>query len=231
LANRDCDNLCKQEIVFMAAAVFGLQQPFFCFYRHGSKYRRSKTMTDQLREIGRRLAELMDIQGVSREELASKCGVSVEQIEAYERGESDFSFSFLHKAANVLGVDVVDLISGDSPKLSGCCLTRAGEGYAIERRSVYNYKHLAFTFRKKLAEPFMVTTEPRDDNNAPDPHSHVGQEFNFMLEGRMRLFIENISYDLEPGDSVFFDSSQAHDMRALDGKPARFLALVMSGGK
>jgi transcriptional regulator with XRE-family HTH domain len=204
---------------------------FFAFVGMAAKYRRSKTMTDQLREIGCRLADLMDIKGVSREGLASKCGVSMEQIEAYEQGESDFSFSFLHNAANVLGVDVVDLISGDSPKLSGCCLTRSGEGYAIERLSAYNYKHLAFTFRKKLAEPFMVTTEPKDDINAPEPHSHAGQEFNFMLEGRMRAFIDNNFYDLEPGDSVFFDSSQEHAVRALDGKPARFLALVMTGGK
>ena len=187
-------------------------------------------MTEQLREIGGRLAALRDINGIGGEELASRCGISEEQLEAYERGESDFSFSFLYNAAHIVGVDVVDLMSGDSPKLSGCCLTRAGQGYAIDRRAAYSYRHLAFTFRNKLAEPFLVTVEPKNETAAPEQHAHVGQEFNLMVEGRMRLFMGSISYDLNPGDSVYFDSAQEHAMRALDGKAARFLAVVMQKG-
>jgi transcriptional regulator with XRE-family HTH domain len=184
-------------------------------------------VTDQLREIGGRLAALREIEGVSREDLAAKCDVAPELIEEYERGGRDFSFSFLYNAARVLGVDVIDLMSGESPRLSGCCLTRAGGGYAIDRRTAYNYKHLAFTFRNKLAEPFMVTVEPKDDTDRPEQHSHAGQEFNLMAEGRMRFYMGELTYDLNPGDSIYFDASNAHAMRALDGKPARFLAIVM----
>ena len=184
-------------------------------------------MTEQLREIGGRLAALRDIEGISVEELASKCEISIEQLREYEHGERDFSFSFLYNAARFLGVDVVDLMSGDSPKLSGCCLTRAGQGYAIDRRSAYSYKHLAFTFRNKLAEPFMVTVEPRNDSAAPEQHAHPGQELNLLMEGRMRFFMGELKYDLNPGDSVYFDSSNSHAMQALDGKPARFLAVVV----
>jgi transcriptional regulator with XRE-family HTH domain len=188
-------------------------------------------MTDQLREIGGRLGALRDIEGISKEALASQCDVSTEELGAYERGERDFSFSFLYNAARALGVDVVDLMSGESPRLSSCCVTRAGEGYAIDRRSVYSYKHLAFTFRNKLAEPFMVAVEPREDLETPEQHSHAGQEFNLMIEGRMRFYMGSLTYDLDPGDSVFFDASNAHAMRALDGKPAKFLAIVMQGGQ
>ena len=186
-------------------------------------------MTEQLREIGGRLAAMRDIAGIGKEELASKCKISPEQLGEYERGERDFSFSFLYNASHVLGVDVVDLMSGDSPKLSGCCLTRSGQGYAIDRRAAYSYKHLAFTFRKKLAEPFMVTVEFQEDTGAPEQHAHPGQEFNLMLEGRMRFFIGELIYDLNPGDSVYFDASNPHAMRALDSRPARFLALVLPG--
>jgi len=187
-------------------------------------------MTDQLRDIGKRLAALREIMGVSEQSFAERCGITTEALAAYERGELDFSFSFLYNAANILGVDVVDVMSGDSPKLSGCCLTRAGEGYTIDRRAAYIYKHLAFTFKNKLAEPFMVTVEPKEDAGEPEQHAHPGQEFNYMAEGRMRLYMGAVTYDLNPGDSVFFDASQAHAMRALDGKPAKFLALVMHKG-
>jgi transcriptional regulator with XRE-family HTH domain len=192
-------------------------------------------VTDQLREIGGRLAALRDIEGIGGDVLAERCGISAEELAAYERGERDFSFSFLYNAAHVLGVDIVDLMSGESPRLSGCCLTRAGKGYAIGRREAYDYKHLAFTFRNKLAEPFMVTVDPLASGGAeasapPDPHAHEGQEFNFMIEGRMRLYMGGLTYDLEPGDSVYFDASIMHAMRALDGKPAKFLAVVLQKG-
>ena len=188
-------------------------------------------MTQQLKEIGQRLAALRDIEDITREDFAARCNVTAAQLDEYERGERDFSFSFLYNAARALGVDVVDLMSGDSPKLSACCVTRGGEGYAIDRRAAYSYHHLAFTFRDKLAEPFMVTVEPKDDTSPPELHAHEGQEFNLMVEGRMKFFIGDLTYELNTGDSVYFDASRAHAMRALDGKPARFLALVMQKGE
>jgi transcriptional regulator with XRE-family HTH domain len=188
-------------------------------------------MTEQLKEIGGRLSALRDIEEMTKEAFADMCGVTVELLDEYERGGRDFSFSFLYNAARVLGVDVIDLMSGDSPKLSACCLTKAGEGYAIDRRAAYSYRHLAFTFKKKLAEPFMVTVEPRaeSDNDKPELHAHEGQEFNLLVSGHMRLFIENLVYDLNEGDSVYFDASRPHAMRALNNKPAKFLAMVMQG--
>jgi len=188
-------------------------------------------MTEQLREIGMRLSALRSIAEMTADTFCEKTGVTAQELSAFEKGERDFSFSFLYNAAHVLGVDVVDLMSGDSPKLSGCCLTRAGQGYEIDRRAAYSYKHLAFTFKNKLAEPFMVTVDPRDDIESPEQHSHTGQEFNLMQEGRMRVFMGELTYDLNPGDSIYFDASQKHAMRALDGKPARFLAVVMQNEK
>jgi quercetin dioxygenase-like cupin family protein len=76
----------------------------------------------------------------------------------------------------------------------------------------------------------MVTVEPRDDVTAPELHAHSGQEFNLLVEGRMRFYMGELSYELNPGDSLYFDSSIDHAMRALDGKPARFLAVVMQKG-
>jgi len=184
-------------------------------------------MTEQLREIGNRLAALREIAGISRETLASKCDITVELLEAYERGERDFSFSFLSNAAQILGVDVIALMSGDTPKLSSCCVTRAGQGYAISRNKAYSYKHLAFTFQDKLAEPFMVTVEPVEEIDAPEQHAHTGQEFNLVIKGRMRFYIGELSYDLNAGDSIYFNASSPHSVRALDNNPVQFFAIVI----
>jgi quercetin dioxygenase-like cupin family protein len=183
-------------------------------------------MTEQLKEIGTRLAALRDICEMSAADIDGKMGMPEEEYASYEKGEKDFSFSFLYNAASILGVDVLDIMSGESPKLSICTVVRKGGGYAIRRRSAYDYHHLAYTFRKKKAEPFMVTVEPKDDD-VPTLHDHTGQEFNYMVSGSMRFFIGDISYDLNEGDSVYFDSGVPHAMKALGGKPAQFIAVVM----
>ena len=182
-------------------------------------------MTEQLKEIGLRLSALRNIAELSPEVFCEKTGISTRDLAAYEKGELDFSFSFLYNAARILGVDVIDLMSGDSPHLSDWCIVRKGEGYSIDRRSAYKYNHLAFTFRNKKAEPFMVTVEPKEDT--PVLHSHDGQEFNWLVSGRMRFYIANETYVLEPGDSVYFNASIPHAMQALDNTTVHFLAVVM----
>ena len=184
-------------------------------------------MTEQLMEIGQRLKGLREIVGLSEEQMAARCDMDVEALREYERGERDFSFSFLYSAAGVLGVDVVDLMSGDSPKLSVCSMVKNGEGFEIERRKAYNYKHLAYTFRNKKAEPFMVEVEPKNGDEKPVQHAHGGQEFNYVVEGSMDFHLGDIVYTLEAGDSVYFDSGIPHAMKAQNGKKTRFIAVVV----
>lgn len=186
-------------------------------------------MNDQLIEIGARLRALREDCELSAHTMAGKLDVSPDEYEAYERGENDFSFSFLYNAAKVLGVDVLDIMSGDTPKLKTACIVRAGEGYSVNRREAYEYKHLAFTFKDKLAEPFMVTVQPEDHNTTAELHGHEGQELNYMVEGELELYIGEMSYVLHEGDSIYFDSREPHGMRALGGKPAKFLAVVIKG--
>ena len=184
-------------------------------------------MTEQLRDIGRRLSDLRSIMDFTPSDFAVKMGVTEEELSSYEAGERDFSFSFLHNASQILGVDVIDIITGESPRLSTCCVVRDGQGLGIDRRAAYSYKHLAFTFRDKRAEPFLVTVEPKPGDK-PTLHSHEGQEFNLMQSGTMTFYIGDISYDLNKGDSVYFDSTVPHAMKALGDEPATFLAVVVN---
>jgi len=183
-------------------------------------------MTEQLAEIGGRLAGLRDIMDIPLETMAGAMKLGKEEYLAYERGQRDFSFSFLYNAAGILGVDVVEIISGESPRLKTCALVRKGEGFKITRNDAYDYKHLAFTFSNKKAEPFLVTVEPRE-GETPALHTHEGQEFNYMVSGRMEFHLDGISYELEEGDSVYFDSGVPHAMKAL-GEQAKFIAVVVN---
>lgn len=181
-------------------------------------------MNDQIKDIGMRLRFLREDMEITESEMAAKLGVELETYKAYENGDMDFSFSFIYNAADALGVDVLDLISGSAPTLSMCCMVKKGKGYSVKRAHEYDYKHLAYTFRNKKAEPFLVTITP--DGKPPVLHGHDGQEFNYVLSGKMRLYIGDISYELSEGDSVYFDSSVPHAEEAIDGA-TQFIAVVI----
>jgi hypothetical protein len=64
---------------------------------------------------------------------------------------------------------------------------RKGEGYDVSRLDTYDYKHLAFTFKQKKLEPFLVTVEPHKVE-AFGLHTHEGQEFNYVLTAANALY-------------------------------------------
>lgn len=182
-------------------------------------------MNDQIKDIGMRLASLRDDLEISQQEMADKLDVDIETYCAYEKGDMDFSFSVIYKAAEILGVDILDLISGSTPTISMCCMVKKGKGFSVKREDEYDYKHLAYTFRNKKSEPFLVTITP--DDKPPVMHGHEGQEFNYVISGKMMLYIGDISYELSEGDSVYFDSSVPHAEVALGDKEAQFIAVVV----
>lgn len=182
-------------------------------------------MNDQIKDIGMRLACLKEDMELTTAQMAEKLGIDEETYLSYEKGEKDFSFSFIYNAAEILGVDVLDLISGNAPTLSMCCAVKRGNGYSVKRESEYDYKHLAYTFRNKKAEPFLVTISP--DNKAPVMNSHEGQEFNYVLSGKIKFYIGDMTYELSKGDSVYFDSSLPHAEIAMGDKEAQFIAVVV----
>lgn len=182
-------------------------------------------MNEQIKDIGMRLSGLRDDMEISTAKMAEKLGVDEETYIAYESGEKDFSFSFIYNAAEVLGVDVLDLISGNAPTISMCSMVKKGQGYSVKRGHDYDYKHLAYTFKNKKGEPFLVTLTP--DDKPPVMHGHEGQEFNYVISGKMMLYIGDISYELSEGDSVYFDSSVPHAEVALGDKEAQFIAVVI----
>ena len=146
-------------------------------------------MSDPIQTVAMRICDLRDIAGLSQEQVAERAGVPLEEYIAYEAGTRDFSFSHLFNIAGVLGVDISDLLTGESPKLKGYILTRAGKGLAFERRKAYQYEHLAYNFRDKKAEPFMVTVDYDPSGKEKPAHSHEGQDFDYVLEGHMKIVL------------------------------------------
>jgi len=182
-------------------------------------------INEQIKQMAMRLRGLREDLDMTVDEVASKCGITPEELTSYESGESDIPMNFLCNAANVFGVEPLELFSGDTPNMSSYWLVRKGKGPVIERQKAYKYQALAMGFKHAKASPFIVTVDPKMENKM-HLNSHEGQEFNLVLKGTLLLSIGGRELTLNPGDSIYFDSTQPHGMRALNGEPARFLAII-----
>ena len=163
---------------------------------------------------------------LSAQEVAESCHLRVEEYMALESGESDISVNVLQTIARRYGISLDVLMFGEEPKMNAYFITRAGAGVSVERRKAYKYEALASGFRDRKADPFIVTVEPAPADAPMHLNSHEGQEMNYVLEGRLLLSLNGKELVLNVGDSLYFDSSLPHGMKALDGRPVRFLAII-----
>jgi len=184
-------------------------------------------MNEQIRQIAERIRSLREIARLSVETCAQELGVPVQTYRSYESGESDIPASFLYQVAGRFHVEMSSLLTGEEPRLRLYSVTRAGRGVKVDRRRDYGYQSLAFNFIDKKMEPFLITVEPRPETEPMPTNAHPGQEFNYLLEGTLKVVIEGHEVLLTPGDSLYFDSRHSHGMRALGSSPARFVAVIL----
>lgn len=183
-------------------------------------------MNGQIREIALRLSGLREVLDISVEELAATCNVAPEQYLAYESGNTDIPIGALQDISKKYNVGLTALLFGDEPNMKSYFLTRAGQGTAMERTSAYKYQALAAGFVGRKADPFIVSVEPKPDDKPISLNSHNGQEFNFVITGKMLLNINGHELVLNEGDSLYFDGTLPHGMKALEGKTVKFLAVI-----
>jgi acetyl-CoA synthetase len=188
-------------------------------------------MESIIREVANRIRETRLICEIGEEEMAACTGVTLEHYRELEAGEADFSFTFIYKCAARLGVDTTDLLAGSSPTLAEYSVTRAGGGLPIARRKGFSYRNLAPLFKNKIAEPFLVKAKyvPEEAAQPIRLASHDGQEYDYILTGKLKVSVDGHTEILGPGDSIYYDSSKPHGMIAWE-EDCTFLATTISNG-
>ena len=165
----------------------------------------TKNMNPKLMEVGARIREMREISGYSVSDMAALTEVSAAEYRAYEAGQVDFPFTFIHKCALAFNIEITDILEGHSAKLSAYTVTRRGQGVTTADEEGIEIKSLAPLFKKKLAEPYWVHyTYSEALQNAPiHLTKHSGQEFDLILSGRLKVQVGEHIEILEEGDSIY----------------------------
>ena len=185
----------------------------------------------KLHEVAQRIREMREIASLTEEEMAKLTEVSLEEYRLYESGKQDFPFTFIHKCSLAFGIGITDLLEGKSARLSSYTVTRKGQGQETAKENGITIQNLAPLFRKKIAEPYWVTYEYSEELQNKPIHltKHSGQEFDFIMKGRLKIQVgDNVEY-LSEGDSIYYNSSTPHGMIAVDGQECLFVAVVLPG--
>jgi quercetin dioxygenase-like cupin family protein len=180
-------------------------------------------MQEKIKQVASRIRELREIFGVSGAALAGEFQIAEADYQRYESGTVDIPVGILYQIAQRFQVELTTLLTGEEPRLRTYALTRAGQGVSVDRSKDYAYQSLAYNFIHKRAEPFLVTVDPGPEHF----NSHPGQEFHYVLAGTLRVLLDQHELVLEPGDSLYFDSSVAHSLTALNDAPAQLIAVIV----
>jgi len=158
--------------------------------------------------------------------VAEAAGITKSTMSKIEKGRISSPISTLMRIAEALNVTLADLFAepgGTKPY----CLTRSGEGKTILRdgnKFGYAYESLMSGGGGKAAQAFVLTIHPDDPQGS---FSHEGEEFIYMLSGKLVFTIAGEAMELEAGDSLHFESHHRHTTKALGSEPARFVCVFI----
>ncbi len=183
--------------------------------------------------IGDRLRRMREAQALSPEQVCVLTGVPAARLAEFESGHAIPSVGVVIKLARVLGSRVDGILHGSDPMPHPLIVCRAGEaGTADEQTDTdqgYRFRTLGRPGSPGQGmEPLLITFDPGQPEARPIAHD--GQEFVYVLEGRVELFHDGKRLTLGPGDSVYLDASRPHLFRTAGDAPSRAVGVVWSAG-
>ena len=153
--------------------------------------------------IGPRLRQLRRRRSLSLAEVAKSVGISAGFLSALERSHMSASVSTLRKLARFYKTNILDFFDAtesNSPlvPLRQRKVLEAGPGVRME----------LLAWGNTVMEPHLFRIAPQAGSG--ESYTHEGEEFLYVLRGRLRIALQEEEYKLGPGDSFYFESATPH---------------------
>lgn len=187
---------------------------------------------DKSLHVGEKIKRLREGAGLTIEQLAERAGMNPEDLERIEQDMISPALGVLTKVCDGLGVRLgrffdmgprkyYALVRSSDEKVATRVASKSGADYG------YEYTSLGFEKRQRVMEPFLITINPPSDASEMEKASaHDGEEFVYVLEGQLEIQLQDESFLLQPGDSIYYDASVPHRVMHRGTGPARVLAVI-----
>jgi transcriptional regulator with XRE-family HTH domain len=164
----------------------------------------------QLDSFGRRLRELRQARNWSLQELAGRSALSKTFLSRLETGDRQASIAAVLTLARVFGVSLASMFESDLA-VEPCVIIRAAETVPKTANGL-TYTALSNAENFFNVQPLRLVISPQ--RRGQTHYQHEGEEWLYVLSGRLRLSLADKTYDLEPGDAAHFDSRLPHRLIA-----------------
>lgn len=168
-------------------------------------------------ELGSKIKRLRQKADLTQEELADRCELTKGYISQLENDNTSPSIATLEDIVNALGTTLGDLFAdGDDEavvfKAEDCCV-KSADGY--------NTTWLISNSTINAMEPVLTEILPNGSTDQDSPHQ--GEEFGYVLEGKICVVIGKKKYHCKKGDSFYFTADKTHYLVNPTNKSAKVL--------
>lgn len=183
--------------------------------------------------IGQQVRDFRNELNMTVVELARQAKLSPGMLSKLENGQISPSLNSLQALAAALNVPVTSLFRRFEEQRDTATFVKAGKGLDIERRGTragHQYQLLGHKVGGPFSiEPYLITLTETSDVFPLFQHS--GQEFIYMISGRLGYRYADQVYIMEAGDSLFFDADTPHGPDQLLELPCQFLTVIVSANQ
>jgi transcriptional regulator with XRE-family HTH domain len=177
--------------------------------------------------ISRNIQKLRKRKNLTLQDLADRTGLTKGYLSRVERSQKAPPYSTLIKISGALGIEVTTILKENFEPQADVrfCLARAAEDRIIRETDLfagYDYVVLGAEKPGKNMEPFIIYA-PFDIHRM---YTHEGEEFIYVMEGRLDFHYGEEVHTLETGDHVYFDSYVPHSGKSLGKKKAKLMVVI-----
>jgi transcriptional regulator with XRE-family HTH domain len=170
--------------------------------------------------VGKKIREIRSRRRFSLRELAEMSGLSINTLSLVENDKTSPSVSTLQQLARALEVPMTAFFESE-PAQKRVVYTRHDRRPQADFGSTHMH-NLGKDLAGSRVQPFVVTLEP-GAGSGTQLIVHTGHELVYCLTGKIRYCIDNIDYELDPGDSLVFESHLPHRWENLSAQPAQMV--------
>ena len=176
----------------------------------------------QLSSFGARLRQLRLQRGLTQKDLAAQSGLSKAFLSRLESGDRQASVSAALTLCKIFHVSLASLFE-HSTNEPLCTIIRSVD--AVER-SVNGLKYTPLSDASRMfnVQPVRVKVSP--SRRGHEHFHHDGEEWIYVLRGKLTLSLIGKTYDLEEGDAAHFESRLPHRLIARGGREAEVLVVA-----
>jgi transcriptional regulator with XRE-family HTH domain len=178
--------------------------------------------------VAESLRRLREARGISMRALATSSGLSANALSMIERGKTSPSVSTLHKLADALGVSITAFFGEEEAKKQVIFFKSDERSRMGFTRGIA--EDLGGSHFSGRVEPFLLTLES-GAVSGPRNISHSGHEFVFCLRGKLEYYVDKQFFQMEPGDSLLFQSRLQHRWRNPGNTVTTALVLISCFGE